>query len=77
MKIEVYKKIKTEIELDVKLIAERLIDVNIDSILDGLMEEFDNCPEDYMPDGIELTDDIREALTKPLRKELEKLLTEC
>lgn len=77
MKIPIYKKVKTELEIDVRLIAENLINSNIDFIIDELMYEFYEDPLDYISEEIEMNEDIKEALHNPLRNELEKILTEC
>lgn len=76
MKIPVYKKVKTEVEIDIRLIAENLINFNIDSIIDSLIEEFYEDPFTYIPEELETDEDIQEAVHNPLRKELEKILTE-
>lgn len=77
MIIPVYRKVKTEVEIDVRLIAENLINSNLGCIIDSLMDEFYEDPLTYMPEEIETDEDIKEAVYNPLRNELEKILTEC
>lgn len=66
-----------EVEIDVELIAERLINSNIGYIIDSLIEEFDSDPLYYMSEETEIDEDTKKAIYNPLRNELEKLLTEC
>lgn len=74
MKIAIYKKIKTVVEVDVNLIASNLISNNIDNIVDSLIDEFYIAPDDYVSEDIEIDESIKEALQTPIRNELEKLL---
>ena len=77
MKVPVIRKVKTEVEIDVRLIAESLLNCNIGCIIDNLMDEFYEDPLSYVSEEMEMDEDIKKALYNPLRSELEKILTEC
>lgn len=70
MKIQVIKRIKTEVELDVESVAKNLIYRNIDCIIDSLMDKFIDDPESYIKDNIVMDEDTQIALSSYIREEL-------
>ncbi len=70
MKVQVIKRIKTEVELDVESVAKNLIYHNIDYIIDSLMDEFIDNPESYIKNNIVMDEDTQITLSSYIREEL-------
>lgn len=74
MKVQVIKKVKTEVDIDVKAIVKNLISNNIEFIVDNLMDEFTDDPETYInDDDIVLDEDIQISLNECVREHLDRV----
>ena len=73
MKVQVIRKVKTEIDVDVKAIVENLISSNIEFIVDNLMDEFTDDPKIYINDDIVLDEDIQISLNECVREHLNRV----
>lgn len=73
MKVQVIKKVKTEVDIDVRAIVKNLISNNIEFIVDNLMDEFTDDPETYINDDIVLNEDIQISLNECVREHLDKV----
>ena len=73
MKVQVIKKVKTEVDIDVRAIVKNLISNNIEFIVDNLVDEFTDDPETYINDDIVLNEDIQISLNECVREHLDKV----
>lgn len=73
MKVQVIKKVKTEVDIDVRAIVKNLISNNIEFIVDNLMDEFTDDPETYINDDIVLNEDIQISLNECVREHLDRV----
>lgn len=76
MKVQVIRKVKEEIDVDIESIIENLIGCNIDYIIDGLMDEFVEDPLSYINDDIIIDEDVQIALNSCIIKKLNEKLSE-
>lgn len=76
MKVQVIRKVKEEIDVDIESIIENLIGCNIDYIIDCLMDEFVEDPLSYINDDIIIDEDVQIALNSCIIKKLNEKLSE-
>lgn len=76
MKVQVIRKVKEEIDVDIESIIENLIGCNIDYIIDSLMDEFVEDPLSYINDDIIIDEDVQIALNSCIIKKLNEKLSE-
>lgn len=77
MKVVITKKVTSEVEVDINLIAKRLISGNIDSIVDNLIDEYLYEPESYIDKNIINIESDPSELSDYIREELYKILDRC
>ena len=76
MKIPVIKKVKSEVDIDIKSIAKNLIKSNIDNIIDILLDEYSSDPTHYLDKGIiEIDNNIVSTIIEYLSEELFEILS--